>query len=176
MIGHIVKTHKDILAVENNRISFSVCAKQGNMFSLNVKNETGTCLVKTCFGCNKFWAKSALADEHKKECPNKLEHKKVCESLLPVNNMVERIEQLSNDSSALLLKLQEQIKQLEKKNTRLEKENKMLQEGSFKWDKIFNVIGDSYDEDFKIELVDKLNSNKEDDDDFDIDWNAEFDV
>jgi hypothetical protein len=174
MISHIVKTHKDVLAVENNRISLQGCVKRGSMYRMGIKNESGTCSVKCCFGCNKFWAKGGLAEAHEKDCPNKAEHKKVCESFLPANAMVERLTDTTAVASDLLQKMQEQIKQLEKKNARLEKEHTAFQKSSFKWDKIQNILVNSYDEDFRLEIVDKLNDIKEEDDEFEIDWNDEM--
>jgi hypothetical protein len=177
MISHIVKMHKDVLAVENNRISLQGCVKRGSMYRMEIKNESGTCSVKCCFGCNKFWAKGGLAETHEKDCPNKAEHKKVCESLLPANAMVERMADTTAVASDLLQKMQEQIKKLEKKISRLESENTSMQKDCFKFDKLHCMLNENYDDDFKNEIVEKLNSIKDDDeDDFNISWESEFGV
>jgi hypothetical protein len=173
-INHLVTHHKEDLAVEKYRLSLQNGVKKGMMIPLFIKMEGGSEeIYRVCFGCNKFWGKITLCNKHIEDCDNSLKHKEICKSLLPINQIVENTE-TNTQSDTAIKALQEQIKKLEKQVQRLEREKKVAEEGDFKYDKLQSALRQIADDDYRDQVINVLNNNKEEDDEFDINWEEEI--
>jgi lysophospholipase L1-like esterase len=85
-IKHIVKNHKNDIFTTKNEKQIKINIRAKLLFETRIKSSGGQPLIYICFGCNLFWERKTLADQHLKECKNKDKHIEFLKSLLPEND------------------------------------------------------------------------------------------
>jgi len=124
VIGHMIRSHKDELAVAKNALSFTVGINRKIPVTFKIKIDGEEEVVRACFGCLKCWKRKSLSDAHITECKNKDAHVEVCKSLIPETHQLNSMLQQDNAGSEEITKLKEMIENLMIKNEKLEQQLK----------------------------------------------------
>lgn len=155
-VKHLITNHLDVFQKKYTLEAKTSCNHKKPM-TLHTKNEH----LFTCLGCNKFWARKALANTHFEKCPNIKKHQDVCKSIFEKDT----IECSNDDNSELAKQLQEEIKKLKRQLEYKEAEVMDCQQKVDAFDTLISCIYEKIDEDERDVWRDWLKSTKED-----IEW------